>query len=246
MIRFISFFYLPLYLNNKKMKNIVFVADIADDIDDLIAIEYLAIHGYLKCLVLDGKSRSDDREKRLLDLGVVIENEIPKDTKIIFCGGALTKIADFIKDNEIDILVANGGFAGDNLVSDPLAKFKGKNKIRTYNFNMDVPSTLKVIDSDNIKEILLVSKNVCHNPLNVMDKIHFDSFLYNRDLSPTKLLHDLLMVKEGVNYLNGGDMLCDYENIIPTCDRKTPDNMSLWGSSLSPTSNIRISVKLNI
>ncbi len=36
--------------------NIVFVADIADDIDDLIAIEYLVVNGYLRCLVLDGKS----------------------------------------------------------------------------------------------------------------------------------------------------------------------------------------------
>lgn len=99
------------------MKNkIVFVADIADDIDDLIAIEYLAVNGYLRCLVLDGKSRSDDREKALVDMGVEIVNDIPEDTEIIFCGGALTKIADFVEDNKIELLVANGGFAGTNVV----------------------------------------------------------------------------------------------------------------------------------
>ena len=83
---------------NLKMKNkIVFVADIADDIDDLIAIEYLAVNGYLRCLVLDGKSRSDEREKALVDMGVEIVNDIPEDTDIIFCGGALTKLLISLK-----------------------------------------------------------------------------------------------------------------------------------------------------
>jgi len=225
------------------MKNIVFVADIADDIDDLIAIEYLAVNGYLKCLVLDGKSNDESREKYLSDLGVTVTSEIPTDTKIIFCGGALTKIADFVKTNEIDLLVANGGFAGSNVVAEPLEKFRGKNKIRTYNFNMDILATLEVINSPNINETILVSKNVCHSAENVIGKIHTDEFLKNHELSDTKRLHDLLMVKEGVNYLNNNEMICEYLNVNPIIEPRYPDNMSLWGSEPNPTSKIKISIK---
>ena len=62
-------------------KEIVFVADIADDIDDVIAIEYLENIGLLKCVVLDGKSRDYAREKELEKIGVIFETEIPKETK---------------------------------------------------------------------------------------------------------------------------------------------------------------------
>lgn len=228
------------------MKNkIVFVADIADDIDDLIAIEYLAVNGYLRCLVLDGKSRSDDREKALVDMGVEIVNDIPEDTEIIFCGGALTKIADFVESNSIVLLVANGGFAGTNVVhmSNVLDKFRDKTKIRTYNFNMDVDSTLRVLKSPHIGEIVLVSKNVCHSDINTRGKLHKDAFLDKYDLRDTKCLHDLLMVKEGINYLNGDKMICGYKEVIPTYLRDGADKMTLWGSSLDPGSHIKITTK---
>lgn len=228
------------------MKNkIVFVADIADDIDDLIAIEYLAVNGYLRCLVLDGKSRSDEREKILVDMGVEIVNDIPEDTEIIFCGGALTKIANFVESNSIVLLVANGGFAGTNVVhmSNVLDKFRDKTNIRTYNFNMDVDSTLRVLKSPHIGEIVLVSKNVCHNDINTRGKLHKDVFLDKYDLRDTKCLHDLLMVKEGINYLKGNDMICGYKNVMPTYKRDGDDKMTLWGSALVPDSHIKITVK---
>jgi len=229
-------------------KEIVFVADIADDIDDVIAIEYLANIGLLKCVVLDGKSRDYVREKELEKIGVVFETEIPKETKILFCGGALNKISEFIKTNKIDLLVANGGFAGTNIVKkeNVLNKFKNKEKIRTYNFNMDIDAALNVISSENINDVILVSKNVCHSELNCIDKIHTDNFLDKYNLDKGKRLHDLLMVKEGVNYILGNKMNCEYLNITPVCERKTPDNMSIWGSELNEKSNIKISISLNL
>lgn len=228
-------------------KEIVFVADIADDIDDVIAIEYLANIGLLKCVVLDGKSRDIKRENELEKIGVIFEIEIPNDTKILFCGGALNKISEFVKNNKIDLLVANGGFAGTNIVKkeNVLDKFKNKEKIRTYNFNMDIDATLNVISSENIKNIILVSKNVCHSELNCIDKIHNDNFLKKYNLHKGKRLHDLLMVKEGVNYILGNKTNCEYLNITPICDRKVPDNMTLWGSELNDKSNIKISISLN-
>jgi hypothetical protein len=40
-------------------------------------------------------------------------------------------------------------------------------------------------------------------------------------------------------------MYCTYENVIPVCERKFPDNMSVWGSELNENSNIKISVAFN-
>jgi len=230
-----------------KDKKIVFVADIADDIDDVIAIEYLANVGLLNCVVLDGKSRDYNRENELKKLGVVFEKEIPKESKILFCGGALTKISEFIKTNKIDLLVANGGFAGVNIVKKEhvLNKFKNKEKVRTYNFNMDIEASLNVIYSKNIQNIILVSKNVCHSELNCIGKIHRDEFLNKYNLDKGKRLHDLLMVKEGINHVLNNKNNCEYMNVIPCFERKTPDNMTIWGSEPSEKSNIKISISLN-
>jgi hypothetical protein len=228
-------------------KEIVFVADIANDIDDVIAIEYLATIGVLKCVVLDGKSRDLARESELEKIGVIFETEIPKNTKILFCGGALTTISEYVKTNKIDLLVANGGFAGANIVKKEniLSKFKNKEKIRTYNFNMDVDAALNVISSNNIGEIILVSKNICHSEENCIDKLHTEDFLNKYDLDKGKRLHDLLMVKEGVNHILNNPMVCVYLNVQPVCERRNPDNMSIWGSELNEYSNIKISVALN-
>jgi len=229
-------------------KEIIYVADIGNDIDDVIAIEYLLNIGLLKSVVLDGKSRDYERESELEKNGVIFETEIPKESKILFCGGALTKINEFIKYNKIDLLVANGGFAGTNIVNkkNVLDKFKNKEKIRTYNFNMDIDATLNVIHSNNINQIILVSKNVCHSELNCIDKIHTDTFLDKYNLNKGKRLHDLLMVKEGVNYILGNKMNCDYLNVIPICERNIPNNMSIWGSEQNNKSNVKISISLKL
>lgn len=233
-------------MENLKNK-IVFVADIADDIDDVIAVEFLARNGYLNCLVLDGKSNDLEREKRLSDIGVVTQSNIPEDTKIIFCGGALTKVAAFIKNNKLDLLVMNGGFAGADVVpkEKQLEKFKGRKKIRTYNFNMDVDAALNVLSSENINKIVLVSKNVCHDEFNTCPTLHKDEFLNDYNIDPGKRLHDLLMAKEGISILTEKPTICIYKNVDVNCERNIVGNMSKWGSSLNETSKILISTEYN-
>jgi len=143
----------------------IFVADIDGDIDDIIAIEYLHRNDLLDCVVLDGQSRNDSLENYVSNLPARFSYEIPLDTKILFCGGALTKISKFIDDGgELDWLIMNGGFAGDNIVpaDKQLTKFKGKTHVRTYNFNLDVVAARNVLSTNKIKNIVLVSKNVCH------------------------------------------------------------------------------------
>ena len=229
----------------KAVFKIVFVADIADDIDDLIGIEYLHNLGLLNCVVLDGKSVDSKRERDLINMGINVINEIPLNTDYIFCGGALTKVNEYLGNNKLKVLVANGGFAGTNIVheDDELFKFKGKLTVRTYNFNLDVISAENVLNSDNVSEIILVPKNVCHNLINTFGALHKDTFIEKYNLSSKKRLHDLLMVKEGVNHLLGDDMLCEYKNVSLYYHVGVPLNMSKWGAFLNPNTNIKICVR---
>ena len=175
---------------------IVYIADIGQDIDDMIAVEYLHLTGLLKCMVLDGKSFDEKRVNTLKEMGVKVLDKIPEDTNIIFCGGSFTKIAKFVKNHTLKLLCANGGFAGSNIVplENQLEKFKGKKVMRTFNLNIDVNSGIEVFESKNINHIMLISKNVCHSILNCHNGIHKDEFLNKYNLKPDKRLHDLLFV----------------------------------------------------
>ena len=226
--------------------NIVFVAEIGADIDDMIAVEYLYRIGALKCMVLDGTNKDIERINKLIKLGVHVLNEIPEDTKIIFCGGSFTKIAKFVETHTLDLLFANGGFAGDNIVplNKQLDKFRGRITNRTFNFNLDVNSAIKVLESKHIKNIYLVSKNVCHSSLNVHGILHKDKFLDSYNLRSDKRLHDLLMAKEGINYLYNNDSYCEYMRVDYILEREDIDSMCKWGSCENKESNIRISVRL--
>jgi inosine-uridine nucleoside N-ribohydrolase len=60
--------------------------------------------------------------------------------------------------------VAQGGFAGDNLVppGDRLPKFAGLTTCESFNFGHDVKGACAALSSDRIQERRLVSKNVTH------------------------------------------------------------------------------------
>ena len=97
----------------------------------------------------------------------------------------------------------------------------------------------------NINKIILVSKNVCHSEFNCINKIHTESFLEKYNLDTGKRLHDLLMVKEGLNLIYGNLTICNYLKVIPVLERKNPDNMSIWGCEIDENSNVEISVGFN-
>lgn len=225
-------------------KKVVYIADISQDIDDLITIDYLHTINALRCVVLDGKSRDEERINKVKEMGIEVLDEVPLNTDIIFCGGAFTKIANYIRNNKLSLLVANGGFAGCNVVlpEDELDKFKSKTTMRTFNLNLDVNSGIQVLESKNIDRIILVSKNVCHSEINVRGNLHKDEFLNNYYLRPDKRLHDLLMAKEGILYLNNKFSICEYMNVDYILEREKSDSNCRWGSKINPNSKIFISV----
>ncbi len=85
---------------------------------------------------------------------------------VLLTGGPLKNLHKFLdKYNvRIDRWVAQGGFAGDNVVPEEhrLDKFKGRNSCPTFNFNGDPEGAMMALKTKQISLRHLVSKNVCH------------------------------------------------------------------------------------
>ena len=224
-------------------KKITYIADIDQDVDDLIAARYMHDKGVLGCVVLDPKPTSEVGFKRveiLKNLGISVQDAIPEDTDTVFIGGALTIVAEFVKTHKLTNLVMNGGFVGCNIVLEDyvLDKFKGKTAIRTFNFNCDVKAADYVLSSPNIGKIILVGKNVCHHPKNTADGIwkSLKPMIEGEyKVRPGKLQHDMLACREGLVALGYIDepALCTYREVHPF-NLGLRGNMTLWGSTLCP------------
>lgn len=240
-------------LNSRK---IAYVADLAQDIDDMIAIEYLNSFGLLGCVIYDASSIDREYYRRLgliEELHIPLIPVIPADAEVIFCGGSLAPIAKYLEmwptdwtkslgmSSIIKALVINGGFVGNNIITNGLPKFKDKEYARTYNFNMDVDATKTVLDESNlarIEEIILVGKAVCHSKRNTINGLWNSELFLNLQkkykFDSSKLLHDVLMCHEGLALLKLIDdkPYCNFMDLCP----KTESNIlngkdTKWGSA---------------
>lgn len=235
------------------MNSIVYIADIDQDIDDLIAMDYLNEQGFLQYVVLDSEPQTEianERVRQLQRKGILIEPKIKDGEVILFVGGSLTKVRAFLmenRENRITQLVMNGGFVGSNVVASDqqLKKFKGELFARTYNFNLDVASTEFVLASEQVEQIYLIGKNVCHSEKNTKQGIWKDlEFLKAYTLSNKKRLHDLLMVNEGLKLIHGNECnsLLRYEKVHIVKIHSESDKMVKWGSERAIASHIRAAV----
>ncbi len=218
------------------MTKVVYIADIGGDIDDLIAIQYLNSIDRLDCVVLDGRSIDHSRIAKLENDNIKIVDYIPSSTRVVFCGGAFTAVNDFLKHSKLDLFVANGFFAGVGVVeeADILPKFTGLAACRSYNPELDYIAAAEIIYRHRDQLSYFVSKNVCHHENNIVGKWHTEQF----NCRPNKKLHDVLMVKEGLNILDKRDTLCAYE---PVHIYRESNNR--WSCAKSLNSNHYISVK---
>jgi hypothetical protein len=221
---------------------ITYITDLAQDIDDIIAASMLHKLNLLTYLVCNPHPTDTEGIHRLYQLrqqNINITPNIPDDTNIIFVGGSLTKTAEFLENHKINTLIINGGFVGNNIIPNKraLPKFKNHTTMRTYNFNIDVHATDYVLQSDNIERIILVGKNVCHDPQNTKNGIwSTESLLSDFNIKPNKRLHDLLMIIEGAIRLNliNSKPHCNFKTLYPF-NTGLNGNMTQWGTCKSPT-----------
>lgn len=203
----------------------------------MIAAEYLYQKGVLKEVVCDPIPRTPegkDRKEQLEELGIKVSNKMPPVAKYVFVGGALTELARYLINHRIEYLVMNGGFVGCNIVENPLKKFKGKQTVRTFNFNCDVKAADAVLKSKNIGAILLVGKNVCHSEKNTLNGVWAEEKeLFEKYHSkPTKRQHDMLACREGlilIGMLTESSFL-QYKEVRPY-NTGLKGNMTEWGST---------------
>lgn len=155
-------------------------------------------------------------------------------------------------DLKIRRWVAQGGFAGDNIVHNPLPKFKGKLTCPTFNFNGDIEGAEMLLSSPNVGHRLLVSKNVCHgvsydkamhekmgnfltkNDNPAMRLIYEGMTVYFAKKSQGKMFHDPLAACVAVK-----TSVCDFEEVEMFRDRGG------WGAKPKEGTNTHISVDLN-
>ena len=222
-------------------KDIIYIADLDQDIDDIVAAHYLFKKNVLRYVVCDPYPQTKeglDRKDYLETLGISVVYTMPPFAKTVFVGGALTLVAQYIKIRPINLLVMNGGFVGCNIVKpeQELPKFKGKDAVRTYNFNCDVEATDQVLRSteQQIGQIVLVGKNVCHGIQNtrtgiwkgLMYKEMFDLY-HVKDL---KRQHDMLACHEGLAFALGSERFCEYETVRPF-NMGLDGKYTKWGST---------------
>lgn len=221
-----------------KNNDIIYIAELDADVDDVIAAEYLHRKGVLKEVVLDPTPRTAEgreRKRQLEEAGMKVSEKMPPVAKYVFVGGALTELARYLISHKIEYLVMNGGFVGCNIMKKPLEKFKGKQTMRTFNFNCDVKAADAVLKSKNIGTILLVGKNVCHSEKNTMNGIWTEEkeLLEKYHSKSTKRQHDMLACREGlilIGLLSESSYL-NYKAVRPY-NTGLKGNITEWGSTI--------------
>lgn len=229
-------------------REVTFIAELDNDTDSIIAIEYLNSKGVLKDIVLNPEPKTTEGKERLSvikALRINVCNNIPAKTQYIFCSGALTPVAEYIKSGgTLKALVVQGGFVGDNIVDEKVIpkKFAGVHSITDHNFNLDVESTDFVLSASRkeIEDIITIGENVCDSEVNtkssVWEDTEYTSILSKYNIDGDKRLYSLLACHEGLCMLDLAgmskeDKLCSFLNL-------KPENKGLnragtkWGSLL--------------
>ncbi|WP_425263615.1 nucleoside hydrolase [Vibrio owensii] len=159
----------------------------------------------------------------------------------VFCGGSLTTLSELITLKPDVDAVIQGGFASYKLVPETalLKKFKGRDKVPTWNLNLDLKATEEVLASGI--PMLFVSKNICHS-----------AFVSPKDLAPNSMLATVLANSlEGTKYKDKclHDVLAfmaienpEIFSFKPVELLRTDDERVKWWSESREDSNYSISV----
>lgn len=188
-----------------------------------------------------------------LDAADVLVAHCDEQTTLI-CGGPLKNVAKAIQTGRFTLgrLVAQGGFAGDNIVPEDkrLDKFRGRVTCPTFNLSADWRAAHVVLDYDGIGEKYFVSKNVCHGVIydremhqrlerikdrsqSLQEIFHAMSVYLSRPGKAGKAFHDPLAACCAIDLSIG-----QWREVRLYRDEKTNE----WGSKISDQPNVHIIV----
>jgi pyrimidine-specific ribonucleoside hydrolase len=166
---------------------------------------------------------------------------------ILVTGAALKNLGHALELGlKLGTWVAQGGFAGDNVVPENLRleKFKGKITCPTFNLNGDPKSALNAIASQSIENKFFVSKNVCHGVI-------YNHGMHEKFASVKDKSLSLNLIYKGMDYYLSKHSGKAFHDPLAACcaiDRSIGvwKNVDLyrekgeWGSRLNDESNVKI------
>lgn len=169
----------------------------------------------------------------------------------VFCGGSLNTLsvlADNFDCSSFEAYV-QGGFASYKIVGskNTLKRFKDREYCPTWNLNLDIEATDKVLKSD--LKIKFISKNICHSAwvhkndilknTNMFSTNRFKTYLsyLSGKKSNKKCLHDVLAFMSIEN-----KELVEFKEVVLN---RNNDDIPKWWSELETNSKHSISVSYN-
>lgn len=147
--------------------------------------------------------------------------------------------------------VQQGGFAGDNLVAQPLEKFKGRLTCPSFNPGGAPRETLAMLASPRFEQRLFVSKNVCHG---VIWDEHMQRDFQQRQASSASPRQGLALMMQGLDFYlhDQGTGKAMHDLVAAACsvdDRvcvfrevEIYREQGEWGARALPGSSTRISI----
>lgn len=166
--------------------------------------------------------------------------------RTIFCGGSLTTLSEIIKEEDINIeAYIQGGYAAESIIGakNVLKKFKKREKVPTWNLNLDIEASDNVMNSKNVN-CHFISKNVCHASFIGLSDLTDEKSKINKVLKKyfngserKKCMHDLLAFMTIFNK--------DVVQFKKIDLKRTNDERCKWFSELNPESNKKISVSFD-
>ena len=171
---------------------------------------------------------------------------------ILICGGPLKNVAKAIQTGQFKLgrLVAQGGFAGDNIVPEEkrLNKFNGRITCHTFNLGSDIRAAQIVLNYNGIKEKYFVSKNVCHGVLYTRDTHRQLEKIKDKSQSLQEIYHAMSVYLQKRNEKAFHDPLAaccaidlsigEWKDVKLYMDEKTKE----WGSMICENPNVKIIV----
>jgi inosine-uridine nucleoside N-ribohydrolase len=174
---------------------------------------------------------------------------------VLVSGAPLHNVRDLLRNHpgvRIERWVAQGGFAGDNVVPPELRlpKFAGRTMTESHNFGANKKATLAVLNDDRVRARDLVGKNVTHGvawdaalqaQVRAMDGVRpglrlaaeaMDVFLAAEPAG--KLLHDPIAVGAAID-----------PSIMTWVDAEVTYRGGRWGSEPAPGSRSRVAVAVD-
>ena len=188
------------------------------------------------------------------------------DETVLFTGGPLTNVLKAIRRSASEdtpfragCWLAQGGFAGDNVVPAEcrLPKFAGKTHMATFNFGANLPAARAALEHTGFARIQLVSKNVCHAESNRFGQPQLERLQCSLRTLSGRQAKGLGLIAQGMReYLKrhpDGKLLHDPLAAACALDagviaewrevKLSEDRRSQWGSEPCPGSNTTISVR---